>query len=143
MNTLLVVLSVAVVAIALLLVAGLLVSRAVASSSAKRARSALPPMGPDDREESALGLTAPYQGYGLLRVTPSDLFFVNASTREVLAIPRTAIAAPFASEDVPTGSGMRTLRRAALVLQLNDPTLPQGLGFMVSDAHSWVERLRR
>lgn len=120
-----------------------LLSRVVMRNHAKRARTLLPPLGPKDYEESAVGLTAPYKAYGLLRVTPAEMLFASAQNGQVLRVRRTAIAAAFASDDVPTGSGMQTLRRQALVLQLRDPQLPQGLGFMVSDPQGWAQRLRR
>jgi hypothetical protein len=122
---------------------GFLLSRVVLANNAKRARAALPPAGPRDFEESAVGLTAPFKAYGLLRITPAELFFVNGSTRQMLQVQRHRIAACVASEDVPTGSGMQTLRRKALVLQLKDPSLPQGVAFMVSDPDAWVQRIRQ
>ena len=129
--------------VVVLILVSFLLSRVVMSNHAKRARTLLPPLGPQDYEESAVGLTAPYKAYGLLRVTPAEMFFASAQNGQVLRVRRNAIAAAFTSEDVPTGSGMQTLRRKALVLQVRDPQLPQGLGFMVSDPQGWVQRLRR
>lgn len=129
-------------AILALIAVGFVASRFVLSSNAKRAASALPTAGPDDVEESVVGLTAPFKAYGLLRLTPSELLFASGSAGDVLIVPRTAIAACVASEDIPTGSGMQTLRRKALVIQIDDPSLPQGIGFMVADPAEWVRRLR-
>ncbi len=134
---------VAVSVIAGLILLGLVLSRVVMGNHARRARSLLPPAGPGDYEESAVGLTAPYKAYGLLRVTPGEVLFASGQLGEVLSLPRTTIATAFASEDVPTGSGMQTLRRKALVLQVRDPRLPSGLGFMVSDPDAWVARIKR
>jgi hypothetical protein len=132
----------ALIALVLFVGLGFLLSRVVLANNAKRARAALPPPGPRDFEESAVGLTVPFKAYGLLRITPAEVLFVNGSTRQVLSVQRSRIAACVASEDVPTGSGMQTLRRKALVLQLNDPSLPQGIAFMVSDPDAWVRRIR-
>ena len=126
-----------------LILIGFALSRVVMGNHARRARSLLPPLAPGDYEESAVGLTVPFKAYGLLRANSSGLVFATGQTGEVVAIRRRSIVSAFASEDVPTGTGMQTLRRPALVLQLNDPTLPQGLGFMVSDPAAWVQRLRR
>lgn len=128
--------------IAGLILLGFVLSRFVMRNHAKRARALLPPADPQDFEDSAIGLTAPYNAYGLLRVTPSEVLFASGQLSEVLRMPRRAVGAAFASEDVPTGSGMRTLRRQALVLQIRDPRLPQGLGFMVSDPQDWAARLQ-
>ena len=142
MNSLVIVPIVILGVLAALVVAGFLLSRLVLSNNAKRARGAVPPAGPHDYQESVVGLTSPFKASGLLRLTPDQLLFANGSTGEVLAIDRASIVACVASEDVPTGSGMQTLRRKALVLQLNDPTLPQGVGFLVLEPTAWVQRLR-
>lgn len=126
-----------------LLLVGFLLSRVVLRRNFTRARAALPPAGPGDHEESAVGLTAPFKAYGLLRLTPRELIFANGANGDALTVPRAAIVACTASEDVPTGSGMQTLRNKALVVQVNDPTLPQGMAFMVTDPQDWVGRLRR
>lgn len=128
--------------IAAVILLGFVLSRVVMRNHAKRARALLPPADPQDHEDSAIGLTTPYNAYGLLRVTPREVLFASGQLPEVLQLPRRAIGAAFASEDVPTGSGMRTLRRQALVLQLRDPRLPQGLAFMVSDPQDWAARLQ-
>ena len=132
-----------VLAVVLLIGLGFVLSRVVLAKNAKRARAALPPAGPRDFEESAVGLTAPFKAYGLLRLTPAELHFVNGSTGDMMTVARTGIAACVASEDIPTGTGMQTLRRKALVLQLRDPLLPQGVAFMVSDPDGWVQRIRQ
>ena len=132
-----------VAAVLVLLLTGFVLSRMVLANNAKRGRQALPPAGPRDVEEVAVGLTWPHKAHGLLRLTPAELLFANGSTGAVLTIARTSIVACVASEDVPTGSGMQTLRRAALVLQIDDPTLPQGIAFLVGDPVAWVQRLRR
>jgi hypothetical protein len=129
--------------VAALILVSFILSRVVMRNHAKRARTLLPPLEPQDYEDSAVGLTAPFKAYGLLRVTPAEMLFASAQNGQVLRVRRTAIAAAFVSEDVPTGSGMQTLRRKALVLQVRDPKLPQGLGFMVSDPQAWAQRLRR
>jgi hypothetical protein len=133
---------IALAVIAGLILLGFVLSRVVMSNHARRARKLLPPPGPADYEETAIGLTAPYKAYGLLRVTPAEVLFASGQLAEVLQLPRRTIGAAFASEDVPTGAGMQTLRRQALVLQIRDPRLPQGLGFMVSDPQSWAARLK-
>lgn len=125
-----------------LLLVGFLLSRVVLRRNFQRAKAALPPSSPGDYEESAVGLTAPYKAYGLLRLTTGDLIFASGTSGDTLTVPRSAIAACVASEDVPTGSGMQTLRSRALVVQVNDPALPQGVAFMVTDPAAWVTRLR-
>ena len=125
-----------------LLVVGFVLSRIVLSRNFRRARAALPAAAPGDYEESAVGLTAPFAAYGLLRLTARELIFASGSTGTALTVPRSAIGACMASEDVPTGSGMQTLRRRALVVQITDPALPQAAAFMVTDPSAWVGRLR-
>ena len=125
-----------------LILLGFVLSRVVMGNHANRARTLLPPAGPTDFEGSAVGLTAPFKAYGLLRLTPAEVQFASAQNGQVLRVRRNRIAAAFASDDVPTGSGMQSLRREALVLQLRDPQLPQGVGFMVSDPADWVQRLK-
>lgn len=126
-----------------LLMVGFLLSRVVLRRNFTRASAALPPAGPGDHDESAVGLTAPFKAYGLLRLTQRDLIFASGATGDVLTVPRSSIVACVASEDVPTGSGMQTLRNKALVVQVDEPTLPQGVAFMVTDPQDWVSRLRR
>lgn len=130
-------------AIVVLVGISFVLSRVVLKQNAKRARAKMPPLSSTDFEEAAVGLTAPYKAYGLLRWTSSELLFGNGRTGDVLTIPRRSIVGCVASEDVPTGSGMQTLRRPALVIQVNDPTIGEGLGFVVTDADDWVARLRK
>ncbi len=125
-----------------LVVGGFVLSRIVMGNHARRSRTLLPPAGPRDYEETAVGLTVPFKAYGLLRVTPAELLFASGQTGQVLRIRRSSIGAAIVSDDVPTGSGMQTLRRPALVLQVRDPELPQGIGFMVSDPAAWVRRIK-
>lgn len=117
-------------------------SRVVVRNHVKRAAAVLPPLGPRDFEQPAVGLTEPHRAYGLLRLTPAELLFANSTTREVLAVPRDRITGSTASRDIPTGGGMRTLRREALVVALSDPVLPSGLAFLVGSPSEWVARLR-
>lgn len=133
---------IAVLVIAGLILLGRVLSRVVMANHAKRARALLPPVGPHDYEESAIGLTAPYKAYGLLRVTPREVMFASGQISEVLTVSRSAVGHAFASDDVPTGSGMQTLRRQALVLQLRDPRLPQGVGFMVTNPQTWIALIK-
>lgn len=126
----------------LLVGVGFVLSRVVIGNHARRAAAILPPVGADDLEQAAVALTAPFKAYGLLRLTATELLFVNGNTRDVLAVPRHSIAGCVASADVPTGTGMQTLRRKALVVQVNDPTLPSGLAFLVREPQVWVERIR-
>lgn len=107
----------------------------------RRLRTALPAAGPQDVEARAVGLTDPYRTFGVLRLTPRDLLFAGSGL-QVLTVPRSVIVACVASEDVPTGSGMATAKRKALVVQIDDPTLPQALAFMVDDPGAWVSLLR-
>jgi len=78
----------------------------------------------------------------VLRLTPAELHFAGGSAPAAMTVDRARIVACTATEDVPTGAGMQTLRRKALVLQLSQPGLPQGVAFMVSDPTEWVRRLR-
>ena len=143
METVAIVIAGALVGLLLLVGIGWVSSRAVMANHGRKGRAMLPPVGPHDYEETAAGLTAPYRAYGLLRLTPNDLYFASSSPDGVLSVPRGRIVRAFASDDVPTGAGMRTLGRPALVLQLRDPSLPQGLAFVVSDPDAWQERLRK
>ena len=86
-------------------------------------------------------LTQPFAGLGLLRLSADALLFARTSG-DVLTIERDGIVVAFASDDVPTGKGMATLRKPALVLQVDDPTLPQGLGFALPDPAGWVAAIR-
>jgi hypothetical protein len=117
-------------------------SRVVVRNHAKRARKALPPASAMDVEETAVGLTAPYKAYGVLRLTPSELLFADGKG-STLTIPRAAVAGCTTSRDVPTGSGMQTLKRPALVVAVKDPTLGEAFAFLVADPAEWVARLKQ
>jgi len=107
----------------------------------RRASRALPPRQPDDVEGPAGCVTQPFAGPGVLRLTTDALLFARVSG-PLLTLERDGIIAAFASDDVPNGHGMSTLRKPALVLQLDDPTLPQGVGFAVVDPAEWVAAIR-
>lgn len=119
-----------------------LVTRRAIGRYAQQARALMPPAGPEDMEANAVGMTKPHRAFGLLRLTDEDVLFGNAQAGNVLTIPRTSIVTAFASDDIPTGGGMQTLRKPALVLQISDPTIGEGLAFVVPDPQPWVDRIR-
>ena len=126
----------------LIMVVSYFLSRRVVRKHAAKATEAMGPPGPRDYEEPAVGLTPPYTAYGALRLTPGELVFSGGSKNGVLRIPLDSIVGATASRDVPVGSGMKTYAQNALVLQISDPTIADGLGFAVGNAAQWVERLR-
>lgn len=135
MDVLLWVLAAAVAVVAVVGLLGYLASRTVVRHNAARAATALPPPAPGDLEESA-AMLEPERGFGMLRLTDTELIFANGNTGTVTRFDRADLTMVAPSQDT-AGAGS-ALRRPALVVGTASGA---GMAIAVSDVSRWMAQL--
>lgn len=107
-------------------------SKSLSNPQSDARRDALPARGPADFEEAAGILEGPERGYGILRLSPSQLLFAANSGR-LTAIERLDITGVTATTELPT----HTTAKPVLVVTVGTEVYY----FAVEDAAAWERRL--
>lgn len=139
MEALLVVVGAIVVGLVVLAVAGYVVSSKVVSGNARKGQALLGPIGTEDHEGSAILAKGGTRGFGVLRLTPTQLLFANPTSGEVLAIAREQITSVTATTDL--GVGEEEIVKPALMVTTGLPEAQVNTAFLVTDVQDWVARI--
>lgn len=107
-------------------------SKTLSAESVDQRAAALPAIGPADYEEAAAVADGPDRGFGILRITPSQLLFAGNSGRMV-AIERLDITGVTTTTDLPDHVSAKPVLAV---------TTPDAIHyFAVEDPAAWEKRL--